>query len=459
MKNIFRGMAKKKLIISLSVIAVVAAVAIGGTIAYFQDVEVSVGNKFVAGDFDLLIDSTCKYNGEVQSSCTWLAKDLEGELFFNFNDVKPSDSGEDTISFHIIDNDAWLCAEVYNLANADNGCRKPEQLVDETCGNPGPGEGELQNNLFFTVWRDFNCDNVKNGDDYYVVQNQTALAGVWPIADSTTGNPIPGDTTVCYGLSWNIPLETSNIIQSDSLTGDIKFTAVQSRGMPTFTCAAMGPTTCTPTAETCNGLDDDCDTQVDEGDPGGGSACNTGQQGICAAGTTHCVGGALSCIQNVQPVAETCNGLDDDCDGSVDEGDPGGGGACSTGLPGICNAGTLHCVGGALSCVQNVSAGTEICNGLDDDCDGAVDEGCPYCGDGVCTGSENCEDCPVDCGACAGGACGNGICGPGENYQNCPADCPLEFCSPGCYPYWIGDGWCDEVCNNEACNWDGGDCL
>lgn len=209
-------MNKKKLIISLSAIAVVAAIAIGGTIAYFSDTETSAGNRFVAGDFDLMIDSTCTYNGQTQAFCTWLEQDLDGDLFFNFGDVKPSDSGEDTISFHIIDNDAWLCAEVYNLANADNGCRKPEQLVDDattSCGNPGAGEGELQDNLFFTVWKDYNCDNAKNGDDYYVVQNQTALAGSWPIADSTTGNPIPGDTTICYAISWEVPLSTNNIIQ------------------------------------------------------------------------------------------------------------------------------------------------------------------------------------------------------------------------------------------------------
>ena len=43
----------KKLIISLSVIGVIAAIAISGTIAYFSDTETSVGNRFVAGKLNL----------------------------------------------------------------------------------------------------------------------------------------------------------------------------------------------------------------------------------------------------------------------------------------------------------------------------------------------------------------------------------------------------------------------
>ena len=48
--------------------------------------------------------------------------------------------------------------------------------------------------------------------------------------------------------------------------------------------------------------------------------------------------------------SEVCNGLDDDCDGVVDEGNPGGGASCSTGLPTPCDTGTTLCTGGALIC-------------------------------------------------------------------------------------------------------------
>jgi hypothetical protein len=133
-----------------------------------------------------------------------------------------------------------------------------------------------------------------------------------------------------------------------------------------------------PGTETCNNLDDDCDGQTDDGDPGGGTGCNTGLPGVCAAGTNHCQGGQVQCVQNVQASGEVCDGLDNNCSGAADEGDPGGGGACSTGLLGVCAAGTVHCQNGALACVQNVQAQpSETCsNGLDDDCDGQTDEGC-----------------------------------------------------------------------------------
>ena len=72
--------------------------------------------------------------------------------------------------------------------------------------------------------------------------------------------------------------------------------------------------------ETCNGFDDNCDGQIDEGNPGGGQACGTGQAGVCGQGTTPCAAGILSCVPNAQPSPEVCNGLDDDCDGQIDNG-------------------------------------------------------------------------------------------------------------------------------------------
>jgi len=100
---------------------------------------------------------------------------------------------------------------------------------------------------------------------------------------------------------------------------------------------------------------------------------------------------------------------------------------CSTGLQGICAAGTKTCNGDGFwgSCIQNNQPITEICgNGLDDDCDGIVDNGCPspspspfpslspqptpFCGDELCNGDETCSTCPADCGSCGGGGGGGG---------------------------------------------------
>lgn len=131
-------------------------------------------------------------------------------------------------------------------------------------------------------------------------------------------------------------------------------------------------------AEICNGTDDDCDVDVDEGNPGGGGSCTSGFAGVCSAGTRVCFGGALQCLPNVAPgsMQEACNGLDDDCDNDVDENNPGGGGQCTRpGFLGICQFGTQTCSSGALLCVgPEPGSVQEVCNGQDDDCNGTIDD-------------------------------------------------------------------------------------
>jgi hypothetical protein len=177
-------------------------------------------------------------------------------------------------------------------------------------------------------------------------------------------------------------------------------------------CAA-GITACTsgtvvcnqtvqPTAEVCDGLDNNCNGQADEGNPGGGLPCNTGKKGVCAAGTTACQGGTIVCVQNVQPSAETCDGLDNDCDGVVDNGNPGGGVSCSTGKLGVCAAGTTACSNGSVVCNQNVQPSAEVCDGKDNNCDGNVDEGNPGGGLNCSTGKPGI--CAAGTTACSGGA-------------------------------------------------------
>jgi|GEM_PF-701014 len=126
-----------------------------------------------------------------------------------------------------------------------------------------------------------------------------------------------------------------------------------------------------PTMEVCNGLDDNCDGPVDEGLT---RACGSAV-GSCRAGTQACAAGAwAACAGAVGPTTEVCNGLDDNCNGAVDEGLTR---ACGSSI-GVCRPGTQACAAGAwAACAGGVTPTTEVCDGaLDDNCNGAVDEGC-----------------------------------------------------------------------------------
>ncbi|MCB9642984.1 MAG: hypothetical protein H6728_07920 [Myxococcales bacterium] len=178
----------------------------------------------------------------------------------------------------------------------------------------------------------------------------------------------------------------------------------------TETCSNGQWGTCTgqvkPKTETCNNKDDDCDGKVDESifqDCYGGPAGTEGK-GICKKGQRTCTAGTWSnCLGEVTPRTETCNNLDDDCNGTKDDGGAcdvcqnGQTQSCYTGPQSTrnnppCKAGTSTCVGGQWgSCANEVKPATETCNNKDDDCDGQVDNGVTRtCTNSCGSGTETC---------------------------------------------------------------------
>jgi hypothetical protein len=181
--------------------------------------------------------------------------------------------------------------------------------------------------------------------------------------------------------------------------------------------------------------------------------------GECKPGQTKCENGQIICDGGTGPTAEVCNGLDDDCDGARD----GLTESCysfSTGCTykasvgwlctGFCKPGIKTCtakqvsgqwIGEWSACVGDVGPTKEICNGLDDDCDGIVD---------------NNAECPEG-SQCINGVC-TGPCGTGE-FQ-CPKGqicqegwCVADPCDPAeCPEGWVCKGGkCVDPCANAVC--------
>ncbi|MGV3620997.1 MAG: hypothetical protein ACO1OB_09270, partial [Archangium sp.] len=162
-----------------------------------------------------------------------------------------------------------------------------------------------------------------------------------------------------------------------------------------------------PVAEMCNGLDDDCDGQVDEGQMN--ETCGVGE---CVRSVSSCVDGGTAMCTPGDPVTELCNGKDDDCDGTNDNGfdltaDRMNCGTCGN----VCNLphASSDCTGSACR-VVTCDTGWSNCNMMDPD-------GCE---------SDVTMD-PMNCGAC------NATC----TRPNSTASCVNSMCQFACAPGYI----------------------
>jgi MYXO-CTERM domain-containing protein len=242
----------------------------------------------------------------------------------------------------------------------------------------------------------------------------------------------------------------------------------------TETCAMGAWVGCTATGggpEQCNGLDDDCDGVVDDltracsslpgGNPGIGP-CHPGTQ-ICPPTGTGQWG---PCLGEVGPTAESCDTIDNNCNGAVDEGT--GGADCS----GACGVGMTACVNGVIQCQTMAVPGDEICNDHDDDCDTLVDEnvpdmgpcntapdGTPLCAPGVlrCVGGQYVcqggdpsmpEVCDCDDNNCNGQIDEGNLCPGGSTCTHCQCAMP---CSAGEFPCPAGRVCVDSFCLVDRC--------
>jgi len=279
------------------------------------------------------------------------------------------------------------------------------------------------------------CDGIDNNCD------GTADNGIEPVAttcgvgacEGSTGtancvngalvdscDPLAGATAeACDGIDNNCNGAVDDGITCGCINGQTRDVACG-----TGACAATGTETCVngewsestcvpgePVAEVCDGIDNNCNGSVDDGIEPVATTCGVG---ACAStGISSCEGGVLvdSC-QAGTAVAEICDGIDNNCNGSVDDGiEPV---ATTCGVGACASTGTASCEGGQLvdSC-QAGAAVAEVCDGIDNNCNGSVDDGI--------------ADMPTICGIGACASNGMQTCSGGELVDSCQPGTPAAF--------------------------------
>ncbi len=213
----------KKILLSLSVIGVVAAIGIGGTVAYFSDTETSTGNTFSTGVIDISIDDQ---NPWAES--------------WNIEDMKPCETGY--ITFNIQNpgnNPVNIWKTIKNITNSDGFVTEPECVLgggvwdktNQVCDKTGyTAQSWLQgwinydlsvevpiadnsDNWYQTIYKDE--DNVRISD----INGQSIFLGM-----------IPANGSMKVTQSYHLVPETGNWAQADTMTFDIEIYAEQLTG-------------------------------------------------------------------------------------------------------------------------------------------------------------------------------------------------------------------------------------
>lgn len=220
-----------RILLSGATIIAAAVVIVGATLAFFSDVETSEANAFTAGDVQVAIselEHTYTGGGEAENQPTFTPNGFS----FALADLKPLDSGDVSYVLSNDANDAQVCAMVEEAGNTENGRNDSEIAAGDTNGaDPGPGEGELQNFLSFNF--DGNSGNLGTID------------GEWfEVGTVSSGDSANFAIGYCFGdyVGGNCVANANgdvNTAQTDGVTADISFYAVQTRNNEPFDCATL----------------------------------------------------------------------------------------------------------------------------------------------------------------------------------------------------------------------------
>lgn len=206
----------------------------------------------------------------------------------------------------------------------------------------------------------------------------------------------PGEfTEVCDGKDNDCDGQTDEEIAGTNVPCVVEGkTGPCSQGL--MICDENGTLVCKPSvqaqSEICDGIDNNCDGFIDNNPIDADQPCNTGKLGPCGTGLTSCSNGKVVCEDYVLPSPEKCDGVDNNCDGKIDNGLAD----LSCGI-GQCANTVSACVNGKPQTCTPKASSPEACDGKDNNCDGQVDENnvcCPVaqrCGNLCCNGGDVCS--------------------------------------------------------------------
>ena len=308
---------------------------------------------------------------------------------------------------------------------------------------------------------DASCDGVDNDCDGAIDEDYVSSAtscGIGACADAGATSCVAGaevdscnagtpaaDDASCDGVDN----DCNGVVDDGFVAGVVNCGVGACAAVGSIACVAgVEVASCTPGAPAaddanCDGIDNNCNGAVDEGFVSAATSCGVG---ACAAmGSTSCVAGAVvdTCTAGTPAATDaTCDNIDDDCDGSLNEDfvptpTTCGVGACASVGSTLCSSGHL-----VSTCIAGVPAANDAsCNNVDNDCDGATDEDYASvpttCGLNACgnTGSTSCSagtelDSCMPLANCEGD-CSNGVDDDGDNAIDCDdSDCDgTEACA------------------------------
>ena len=209
-----------KILIRLGIIGIVAAVAIGGTIAYFSDTETSVGNTIIAGTIDIAVDD--------QNAWTET---------FTIDDLKPGETeNKDFRVNNVGSNPVNLSKKLFNIEGDQGTASEPECVkeagnwndTDKTCDNPANVYYNIQDHIYY----DLSVKVHENGGNLIwwqeIETGNRILTNVYPNDNTYIDlGMIPVGGYMIVHQSYHFDENAGNEYQGDTLTFDMEFKGEQ----------------------------------------------------------------------------------------------------------------------------------------------------------------------------------------------------------------------------------------